>query len=228
MDITIKEVFDLLKKSIVFILITAIVFATGSFFVSGFLIPKTYTSNIKLYVETTTSENANNYNNLNYAVALVNTYIEMLQTNTFYTQVSEDLNNAYSPDEISKMISFSPLNGTEVFEATIKAYSPIGAKQVADSVAKISPGIIGNLNKTATLRIVDEPMLPTGPSSPNVLNNTIIAFVLGAVLAVITVVLRKVFDVKISYNDDMTTICDIPVLATIPDFENLSNNQKLN
>ena len=37
---------------------------------------------------------------------------------------------------------------------------------------------------------------------------------------------RDYFDVKIKYDDDMTTINSIPVLAAIPDFEYFAKNLK--
>ena len=225
MEITLKEFFGVIKKGIVFIVATALVFALCSFFVSNFFIKKTYTTSVKLYVDTKMdSQTANYYNSYNYAVSLVNTYKEMLQTNNFYDMVSKDLNNKFTVSQISNAISFSSLNDTEVFKATIVARSPEDAKAIADSVAKNAPVVIANLNETATLKIVDEATVPTSPSSPNVTKNTFIAFIVGFVLAVLVVFIRKVFDVKICYSEDITTLCGVPVLSAIPDFGNITNN----
>lgn len=228
MEITLKEIFGILRKGIVFILVTSIIFAACAFCFAKFFMKKTYTSNVKLYVETSeTISNANNYySNLSYAVALVNTYKEMLQTNKFYSQVSENLNNKYSAAELSEMIEFSSLNETEVFEAVVVAESPTEAKEIADSVAVVAPKMINDVKETATLKIVDNATLPTEPSAPNVPNITIMAFFAGLIISIIITIVRKVFDVKISYNDEMTTICGVPVLAAIPYFDSLSENQK--
>ena len=72
---------------------------------------KHYTSTISLYVETVDlqpdSQNSAIYslNMQNYALKLVNTYIRMLDTNTFYTKLATELNDKYTPDELSKMMS---------------------------------------------------------------------------------------------------------------------------
>lgn len=226
MEITLKEFFAVIKKGIVFIVATALVFAVCSFFVSNFFIKKTYTTSVKLYVDTKIdSQTSNYYNSYNYAVSLVNTYKEMLQTNKFYAMVSEDLNKEYTATQLSHAISFSSLNDTEVFKATIVASTPESAKAIADSVAKNAPEVIANLNETATLKIVDEATVPTSPSSPNVTKNTFIAFIVGFVLAVLVVFIRKVFDVKICYSEDITTLCGVPVLSAIPDFGNITNSE---
>lgn len=229
MEITLKEIFSILKKGLIFIVITSVVFAACAFCYSKFFMKKTYTSTVKLYVETseTVGGNANNYySNLNYAVALVNTYKEMLQTNKFYSQLSENLNNKYSATELSEMIEFSSLNETEVFEAVINADSPTAAKEIADGVAVVAPKMINDVKETATLKIVDDATLPTEPSAPNVLNITIMAFLAGLIISVIITIIRKVFDVKVSYNDEMTSLCGVPVLAAIPYFDNLSGSRR--
>lgn len=227
MEITLKEFFAVIKKSIVFIVATAIIFALCSLFVSSFFIQKTYTTSVKLYVDTKMdSQTANYYNSYNYAVSLVNTYKEMLQTNKFYEMVAEDLNNEFKTSQISNAITFSSLNDTEVFKATVVAKRPEDAKAIADSVAKNAPIVIASLNETATLKIVDEATLPTSPSSPNVTKNTLIALIIGFVLAVLVAFIRKVFDVKICYSEDITTLCGVPVLSAIPDFGNITSNDK--
>ncbi len=230
MELTLKEIFTILKKSIVFILVTAIVFAVCSFFASKFIISKIYTSSVKLYVETTADTSSNGYNNFsnrNYAVALVNTYIEMLETNKFYTQVSDKLNNKFSVTQLSHAVSFSSLNETEVFEAKVVASSPTDAKEIADAVASVAPKIISELkDQNATLKIVDEAVLPTSPSSPNVSKNTLIAFFAGLFLSIVIVIIKKLADVKITYSDELTSIGDMPILAAIPDFDAISSGKK--
>ena len=69
---------------------------------------------------------------------------------------------------------------------------------------------------------------PKAPTSPNVTRNTIIAFLGGLILALIISFVRDFLDVKIKYNEEMTTILDLPILAAIPDFEYFSNQKNAN
>ena len=80
----------------------------------------------------------------------------------------------------------------------------------------------------AKLKIVDEADTPKVPTSPNVTRNTIIAFLGGLILALIISFVRDFLDVKIKYNEEMTTILDLPILAAIPDFEYFSNQKNAN
>ena len=196
-----KMIFEVLRKNLVFIIITVMVFSLGSFFVTNFLVTKHYTSTISLYVETVDlqpdSQNSAIYslNMQNYALKLVNTYIRMLDTNTFYTKLATELNDKYTPDELSKMISYKSDETTEVFDVSVVSESPTESKVIA---------------------------------SPSLSRNVIIAFAIGLLLALVVSFIRHFLDKKIKYDDEMTTILDIPVLAAIPSFDTYINQKGKN
>lgn len=227
MDIALKDIFEILKRKIIFIVAGSLIVTICTFCITYFFVPKTYISSVKLYVETINegTANNNNYNDRNYAVALVNTYKEMLRTNRFFTKVSEEIGGIYSPEQLRDMISFSSLNETEVFQASVSAKSPEDAKKVADSISVIAPEMIGDLKENATLKIVDPPQLPSKHSSPKTLNVTVAAFFISFVLLCLAVILRKVTDTKIMYDEDMTSVNNVPILTAIPLFDRLKDQK---
>ena len=176
-------------------------------------------------------ENKNNLNILSeqtYAQNLVATYIKMLNTNTFYTELSEHINDKYTAKQLSEMVSFSSDEKTEIFDAKVTTPSPNDSKLIADAVGKVAPEAISRLKSKATLKIVDYAQLPTAPSSPNEIKNVIIAMIVGLVISVGISLLRAFLDKKMRYNEEMTMIGDIPILAAIPKFDavNKSNKKK--
>lgn len=229
-----KDILGVLRKNLIFIIITCLVFSLGSFFVTNFLVTKHYTSTISLYVETVDlqpdSQNSAIYslNMQNYALKLVNTYIRMLDTNTFYTKLATELNDKYTPDELSKMISYKSDETTEVFDVSVVSESPTESKVIADTIAEVAPETISNLKSNAKLKVCDEAQLPTKPSSPSLSRNVIIAFAIGLLLALAVSFIRHFLDKKIKYDDEMTTILDIPVLAAIPSFDTYINQKGKN
>ena len=229
-----KDILGVLRKNLIFIIITCLVFSLGSFFVTNFLVTKHYTSTISLYVETVDlqpdSQNSAIYslNMQNYALKLVNTYIRMLDTNTFYTKLATELNDKYTPDELSKMISYKSDETTEVFDVSVVSESPTESKVIADTIAEVAPETISNLKSNAKLKVCDEAQLPTKPSSPSLSRTVIIAFAIGLLLALVVSFIRHFLDKKIKYDDEMTTILDIPVLAAIPSFDTYINQKGKN
>lgn len=100
---------------------------------------------------------------------------------------------------------------------------------IADAVGKVAPEAISRLKSKATLKIVDYAQLPTAPSSPNEIKNVIIAMIAGLVISVGISLPRAFLDKKMRYNEEMTMIGDIPILAAIPKFDavNKSNKKKI-
>ena len=229
-----KMIFEVLKKNLVFIIITVLLFTLGSFFITNFLVTKHYTSTISLYVETidlqpdSTNSAVYSLNMQNYALKLVNTYIRMLDNNSFYTKLSNELNEKYTPAELSRMISFKSDDTTEVFDVSVVSESPTESKKIADTIAEVAPETISNLKSNAKLKVCDEAQLPTSPSSPSVSRNVLIAFGIGLLFSLAVSFIRHFLDKKIKYDDEMTTLLDIPILAAIPSFDTYINQKGKN
>lgn len=228
MEISFKYILNIIKKNIAVVLVVSLLCAVCSFFVTSFFIKKTYTATVKLYVSTDSSGKSSydDLNSYNYASKLVATYIQMLNTNNFFTDVSEELNQKYTASQLKSMISFKGVEDTEIFEASVISDSPTESKKIADAVAATAPNTIAELLKNnAQLKIVDEAIVPKEPTSPSVSRNVIIAFLIGLVVSLVFAFVRDYFDVKIKYDEEMTTLANLPVLAAIPDFEAFSSAQ---
>ena len=230
MEISFKDILRIVKKNIIFVIIISLLFSVCSFFVTSFFIKKTYTATVKLYVSAEYTESGSGYEDLNrynLSSKLVATYIELLDTNNFYSDVSKTLNSKYTASQLKSMIKFTGVEDTEVFKADVVADSPAEAKSIADAVAQTAPVTIAELlSSNSKLKIVDEATTPQAPTSPSVPKNVFIAFLLGLVISLVIAFVRDYFDVKIKYDDEMTTICNVPVLVAIPDFEYFSKNIK--
>ena len=221
-EISLKDIFGVIKRSLWIVIVTAIVFGIAAFGYSKLFIQKTYISTMKLYVDTHYTTGMSSYNDLsshNYAKDLVDTYIEMLDTNSFYEKIATNLSNKYTAAQLSNMMIYDNSTETETFTLSVVANSPTEAKIIADSVAAVAPEVISHLKDNATLKIVDNPTIPSAPASPNVSKNTLIALIIGIVLALAYIFIKEFFDAKIKYDPDITEYDDIPILAAIPDFK---------
>ena len=107
----------------------------------------------------------------------------------------------------------------------VNSGSPSESKNIGNAIAKIAPDTIANVKDNAKLKIVDKATTPKAPTSPNVSRNVMIAFAAGLIISLIISFVRDFLDVKIKYNDEMTTVLDLPLLAAIPDFEYFSNQK---
>lgn len=222
---------EVIKKNLIFILVTTLLFACGSYFITKFFVPKKYTATVSFYVETLISDDANVPSSSllsmhNYAQKLVATYIRMLDTNKCYTELSEALGERYTPNQLHSMISYKNDGNTEVFDVSVVTGSASEAKEIADAFAQTAPAIISDLNSQAELKVADAAQTPGKPSSPNVFNNVVIFSVVGLLLSLVVSFIRYFLDKKIKYNDEMTEIMGMPVLAAIPDFNSYIDQQQ--
>ena len=227
MEFSFKDILNIIKKNVIFMLIVAILAGAGAYFATALLVSPTYTSTVKLYVNAKINAKTS-YEELyshNYAQKMVATYIEVLNTNHFYSKVAEELPDKYSASYLKSHVTFSEVADTEVFKASVSCNDPIDAKTIADSVAKVAPQTIKEqFESNASLKIVDEAQLPKAPTSPNPTRNAVIAFIAGLVLSLIFAFARDYFDVKIKYDYEMTVLCGLPVLAAVPEFNKDTKN----
>lgn len=219
-EISLQQLVSIIRKNIIIVLACTFICGIGTFTVSKFIVPKTYVSTVKLYVSTpnTSKNSTTDINALNYAQKVVNTYIEMLQTNNFYQKVLEKSQISMNLVDFKKMIQFSTLNNTEVFQVKISSRDPKEAKKIADAITNLAPATISQLQEDASLKVVDPADLPDKPSAPNTLSSTIIGFLFGFALSVIFFLVKEMWDVRIKCEEDITQNYSIPVLASIPAF----------
>ena len=229
MEITLPQLMKLLKKNLFAIIACTLAAGIVAFGVAEFVIEKDYVSTVKLYVFTPTSSANNendNMNALNYAQKVVNTYIEMLETNSFLSGVEKGAGVSMPLENFKKTVKFDTLNETEVFEASVTAHSPEEAKKIADAISSLAPSTIAKFKEGASLKIVDPANYPDKPSSPKVTQDTVIGLLLGFVISVCYFILRNQFDLRIKSEEDVTEKYNLPVLACIPAFNKEFAKQK--
>lgn len=226
MDITLKDLMKLLSKNLILLVACSLAGLAVSFSIVKFLVRPTYISTVKLYVYTSdnaTVDNYNNLNDLNYAQKIVNTYIEMLRTDSFFKAVKDRADLNYSVDDLEDMTQFSVLNNTEVFQVSVSSHHPEDAKKIADTITDLAPQTISGIKESALLKVVDSATFPTKPSSPRIPIDSAIGFLLGLIISIVFVLAKEMFDVRIKQEEDLTSKYNIPILGTIPAFpESLS------
>jgi capsular polysaccharide biosynthesis protein len=222
MEISLKDLLKLFFKNLRLILICAIIGLACTFSIFNFLVKPNYVSSVKLYVyvkDPAPNTQYSNLNDLNYAQKVVNTYIEMLRTDSFYKSVKNNCKVSYPIEKLDKMIQFTILNGTEVFQVSVSSHDPEEAKKIADTITELAPKTIRSIKESALLKVVDSASLPAKPSSPNVYLDSILGLLLGAAASMIYIILKEMLDVRIKQEDDLTARYNIPILGTIPSFE---------
>ena len=222
-EIDLLELLSALLRRWWAIVLAILITGFAAFGYTYFLVDPLYQASTLLYVNNSdisvgsTSFSISNAD-LTAAQKLVDTYVVILESRTALNEVIEEAGLGYTYEELSKMISASAVNSTEVFEIVVTSKSASEAERIANTIADVLPDKIADIVAGSDVRIVDYAVVPSHRSSPSYTRNTAIGMLIGAVLSAAVIILMYMFDENIRSEDYLTqTYPDIPLLAVIPD-----------
>lgn len=220
-ELDLREVFSALVRKLWLIVLCAVVAgAAALMYTAGFVTPL-YQASVSIYVNNTDSEGKVVISSSDLATSqkLVETYINILKSDTVLDKVVEAIDGKVTTKQIRKMIESEALGGTEVFQVQISNADPELAAEIANAIADIAPEEIANIVKGSSARIVDYAKVPEEPYSPSIAKNTVLGACAGMLIVVLIIVLQVMLDVRIKSEADLRKICDAPVLGSIPDYD---------
>ncbi len=148
---------------------------------------------------------------------LVDSYIVILNTRETLVDVLDYSGAPYNYKQLRGMISAAAVNDTEIFKVTVTSADPEEAERLASAIAYILPKRIATIIDGTSARVADAAIIASSPSSPSYVNNTLIGFLLGAVVALGVIALRVIFDTTVRAEADVSQSCKYPILAAVPD-----------
>ncbi|MBH1939402.1 polysaccharide biosynthesis tyrosine autokinase [Mobilitalea sibirica] len=219
MELTLEQTIKLLLKKIWFIVISIFAGLCVCYLISSYVMKPSYTASVQMYVNPNDTTSSANLNELNYAQKVVNTYIGFLQTKDFYSKIARESNLAYTPDYLKRMTTIEAVNNTEIFEISVTTNDPMDSFRLVEVMQDMVPVHIKNIKDTSKISIVDPVVIPTSPSSPNIILNTIIGGFIGLFGSVFLIILWEMFDVRVKSQEELAKRYQIPVLGVIPNFD---------
>lgn len=221
MELSILEIFNILLKRVWILLLATIVGLSGALLISLFLIAPTFTSTAVLYVNPNQNQldRTGTYNDLNYAQELVDSYIIILKNDVFLRDVAEQSGLEYTSGQIRGMLSLTSINSTEIFEVKIASKNPQHSFLLAETITDLAPEEIIRIKESDSVKLVSPAVLPTVPSAPNNIINAIIGAVIGFAVAVSSIILVEILDTRVKSEEDLATHYSLPILGSIPKYE---------
>lgn len=223
-EITLKDLLDLFIRRLKWIAIITAFAVIASVFITLVLITPMYTATTSLVATSFTDRNSTNvsYNDLVASNYLVPTYIEVLKSNTVLNEVAEELDNEYTPRSLLSMITAEGVGDTQVIKISVQHSDPKVAMKIANAIADVAPDIIVEKAKAGSVEVIDYAELPTTQSSPNLVINVIIGFLLGIVLSYAGFFIYETLDTIIRDEEILIKTFDIPLLGTVPPLDDIS------
>lgn len=185
-----------------------------------------YRADVSMYVNNARDNQSVDYvtsGDLDTSQKLVNTYINIAQSDRVLGLVSEKLGGAYSVKELREMLTASQVNKTEIFELSISSPDPEEAARVANVMAEVAPEEISNLVEGSSARIIDYAKVPEQRYTPSYTQNTVLGGLFGCVLAAVYLTAMFLLDVRIKEDEDLKALLDVPILGQIPNLETVGD-----
>ena len=212
-----------LRRRFIWVILAALFFGFAAGFATKMLVKPDYVAYTKFYVNASSNQNMTQ-SDLNVAKSLVDTYIEIIKSDTFLEEIAAASGVDYTPSEIRARMSASSVSGTEIFRVSISDTDPKVSYQIVSAMAEKGPTEIERVVVGGKVSVVDRPKMPTVPNSTGAKRNAALGAFAGAIAVFAVFFIREVLDVTIYAEEDLTDNFDYPILGTIPTI--LSENDK--
>lgn len=199
------------------IILVGILFAGLTFAGTTFLITPQYTSTTKMYVLSRQSDSTTvTYSDLQTGSQLTKDYMELVKSRPVLEKVIEQLHLDMNADKLKENIKVQTPEDTRILSVSVKNPDPQMAKNIADAIREAVSVQITEIMEAESVNVVEEGNLPEKPSSPNVMQNTVIGALLGCFLAVAITLIHFMLDDTIKTPEEVEKYLGLSVLASVP------------
>ncbi|MED4210527.1 Wzz/FepE/Etk N-terminal domain-containing protein [Priestia megaterium] len=216
--ISLKELFQTLKKRLWLIALITIIAAIISAVISFFVITPIYESKTQILVNQTKSDQQlYTGNEVQTNVQLINTYNVIIKSPAILDRVKEALNLDRSVEELNNQITVSSATNSQVVEIAVQDPSPHVAAQIANKTAEVFKTEISKIMKVDNVSVLSKAEVKddVSPVKPQPLLNIAIALVVGLMVGVGIAFLLEYLDNTIKTEQDIETILELPVIGAI-------------
>lgn len=184
----------------------------------------TYRSTGQLYIDTQREQKTDdvNTNALVGARELMPTYIEILESRTFNSIISDAVDNKYSYEEIAKMTYLSQVEDTNIMSVNVVCVDERDSYEICNSIINLAADEILRVFEGGSVKIIDPPEEEPEVVVVNLYQRGIIGFIIGAALAILAIFLFNMFDTRIESSEEISTKYGLPILGEIPNLADLT------
>ena len=223
--IDLLELFYVLKKKILLILMAALIGGCVAGVYTQFFMTPVYSSMSSILVlskETTLTSLAD----LQLGASLTSDYTVLIKSTPVLEQVIENLNLDTTVEELKNQISINNPTDTRILEITVQDTDAAMAKKVVDEIANVSSDYIGDKMEVVPPKVIEVGKIATVRTSPSVKKNIMLGFLLGFVACAGIIVVYAVMDDTIKTEEDIEKYLGVSVLAKVPGRKDYINTKK--
>jgi capsular polysaccharide biosynthesis protein len=220
--ISLKELFETLKKRLNLILLVTFTAILVSGVVSYFFLTPIYQASTQILVNQSKNEQGlYNYNEVQTNLQLINTYNVIIKSPAILDKVIDRLHLDMTTEELNEKVIVASENQSQVVNITVQDPNVKLAAKIANNTAEVFQEQIGQIMKVDNVSILAKASVKDNqsPIKPRPLLNIAIAFVVGLMVGVGIAFLLEYFDNTIKNEQEIERILGLPVLGVIANIE---------
>lgn len=211
-----RELFYEFKRRIWWILLAAVLGTGAAGAYSYYLLTPQYISEAKIYVlskETTLTSLAD----LQMGTQLTQDYKELIGSRPVMQEVINTLNLEITYRQLADKLKLENPKDTRILYLTVTDPNPYMAKAIVDEIANAASDYIGEIMEMTPPKLIEDGMVATVQTSPNVKKNAAVGGLVMLVLACGVITLSVIMNDTIRSEEDVFKYLELPVLAVVPE-----------
>lgn len=217
--ISLKEIFDILRKHLTSILISMFVGLALAAIVTFFVLTPQYRSQAQLIVTLPQTETTN-ANDVNMNLQMINTYKELVTGDLVINQVKDRIESEYGIDksvqELKDSVEVTQSQNSLMFSIRATDTSSVYAANIANTTALVFQENAKDVLSVDKISIISNAEASSSPVSPNNKLNLAIGLVLGIIVGVGIAFLLELLDRTVKDNKYVTETLGFTILGTVP------------
>ena len=227
-EVDIQRLLRLLWKRLWVIVLVTVIAGIFSAMFSVVFIDATYRTSFKAYIgnkQITEDTVSTSTSDLSASKGLMHVYREIVMSRTVLTEAAKRSGlqeKGYSLAASSVKVYVS--DDAPVLTVYVETENPQASQALAEAIAEVAPEQVAQVVAGSTMKLIDKPVTPGAPYSPNISKNTIYGAMIGAVLSVVLLIAVDMIYDKVLEEDDFEGRYQLPVVGRIPDLQLAQKN----
>ena len=214
-EINLKEVYSYFKSRLLWMILAIVVIV---------IIGNVYTilTRVPMYQSNTTivlvGESKKGYSQTDSQLNqnLIGTYSEIITSRKVLQQVIDNLKLKMTVDELSKNITTSSVEDTEIIRITVNNEKKKMAVKIADEVASVFSEEIQDIYNLENVAIIDKAEVAKEPYNINYVKDNVVYLMIGVVLSFGVVFVMYYFDTTIKSSEIVEEKLGLTVIGIVP------------
>ncbi len=215
MVIDLLELFYVLMNKLWIIILCGVVGAVVAFSGTKLLITPQYTASSMIYILSETTS-ITSLADIQLGASLAEDFIVIGKSRPVIERVIRQLDLETNYEELASTISIVNKTDTHILTISVTNPDPELAADISNTLAENIKEQIADIMGTEEPNTVEEAVVPTKPSSPSTMKNTLIGGALGVLLVSAVIILLHLLDDTIKNEEDVKKYLGLNTLAAIP------------